>query len=92
MVGAHASVRACVYVLPACVVHVFTACVTRAAAGEYHELSGTSQAAPHAAGVAALVMSLLPNAPPSQVIEDDDDGGVGDGDDDDDVESAARSC
>ena len=99
-----ACVRACVFVLPACVLHVFTARVTRAAAGEYHELSGTSQAAPHAAGVAALVMSLLPNAPPSQVIGDDDDDGVGGGgdddgggggggddDDDDDVDSAALS-
>ncbi len=30
-------------------------------------LSGTSQACPHAAGVAALVLSLLPKATPSEV-------------------------
>jgi hypothetical protein len=36
-------------------------------ADKYHELSGTSQACPHAAGVAALVLSILPGAAPSQV-------------------------
>jgi subtilisin family serine protease len=36
-------------------------------AGKYHALSGTSQACPHAAGVAALVLSLLPKATPSEV-------------------------
>jgi subtilisin family serine protease len=44
-----------------------TSAALTSAADKYHALSGTSQACPHAAGVAALVLSLLPRATPSEV-------------------------